>query len=154
MERGNPQIIYRFPSPDMTEKYATFAPNRDALINETVTDDYIVLTKKPDYKNDPSWLDDASRPEFIKTNKLRFLRPYQVRAIESIQRAVKEGRDRFLFEMATGTCKTLVSAAIIKLFRRIGNARRILFLVDRLELERQAQTNFEDYLKGDYISTY
>jgi len=152
LERGNPQVIYRFPSPELAMGYSSFTPNREALINETVADDYIVLTKKPDYKNDPSWLDEASRPEFVKINKLRFLRRYQVRAIEAIQKAVKEEKDRFLFEMATGTGKTLVSAAVIKLFKRTGNARRILFLVDRLELERQAQTNFEDYLKGDYVS--
>jgi len=152
LERGNPQVIYRFPSPELTEGYASFTPNREALTNETVADDYIVLSKKPDYKNDPSWLDEESRLEFIKINKLRFLRPYQVQAIGAIQRAVNEGRDRFLFEMATGTGKTLVSAAVIKLFKRTGNARRILFLVDRLELEKQAQKNFEDYLKGDCIS--
>jgi len=152
LERGNPQVIYRFPSPDLAAGLSLFTPNREALANETVADDYIVLTKKPDYKTDPTWLNETSRPDFIKTYKLRFLRPYQVKAISAIQKAVKEGKDRFLFEMATGTGKTLVSAAIIKLFRRTGNARRTLFLVDRLELEKQAQKNFEDYLKGDYIS--
>jgi len=152
LDCGNPQIIYRFPSPELASDLLSFTPNREALANETVADDYIVLTKKPDYKNDPSWLDEKSRPEFIKTHKLRFLRPYQVRAITAIQKAVKDGRDRFLFEMATGTGKTLIAAAIIKLFKRTGNARRILFLVDRLELERQAYDNFKDYLKGDCIT--
>jgi type I restriction enzyme R subunit len=152
LERGNPQVIYRFPSPDLAAGLSSFTPNREALANETVADDYIVLTKKPDYKTDPSWLDEKSRPDFIKTYKLRFLRPYQVKAITAIQKAVKEGKDRFLFEMATGTGKTLVAAAIIKLFKRTGNAQRILFLVDRLELEQQASDNFKDYLKGDYIS--
>ena len=51
---------------------------------------------------------------------------------------MKEGKDRFLFEMATGTGKTLIAGAVIKLFLRSGNARRVLFLVDRLELEDQA----------------
>jgi type I restriction enzyme R subunit len=66
------------------------------------------------------------------------LRPYQLKAIHALQRAVKDGKDRFLFEMATGTGKTLTAAAVIKLFLRSGNARRVLFLVDRLELEDQA----------------
>lgn len=48
-------------------------------------------------------------------------------------------KDRFLFEMATGTGKTLTAAAVIKLFLRSGNASRVLFLVDRLELEEQAR---------------
>ena len=41
--------------------------------------------------------------------------------------------------MATGTGKTLTAAAVIKLFLRSGNASRVLFLVDRLELEDQAK---------------
>jgi len=63
---------------------------------------------------------------------------------------VKEGNDRFLFEMATGTGKTLTSAAVIKLFLRSGNARRVLFLVDRLELEDQAKKAFTFLLANDY----
>jgi type I restriction enzyme R subunit len=52
--------------------------------------------------------------------------------------------------MATGTGKTLTSAAVIKLFLRTGNASRVLFLVDRLELEDQAAKAFIQYLKNDH----
>jgi type I restriction enzyme R subunit len=55
--------------------------------------------------------------------------------------------------MATGTGKTLLSAAIAKLYLRTGNATRVLFLVDRLELETQAQKNFRLYLANDGIET-
>ena len=96
------------------------------------------------------WKNEAERPDYIQVNKLRFLRPYQLRAIHALQRAVKEDKDRFLFEMATGTGKTLTAAAIIKLFLRSGNARRILFLVDRLELEDQAKKAFTALLAADY----
>ena len=68
----------------------------------------------------------------------------------ALQQAVKDGKDRFLFEMATGTGKTLTSAAVIKLFLRTGNARRVLFLVDRLELEDQAAKAFGKVLANDY----
>jgi type I restriction enzyme, R subunit len=81
---------------------------------------------------------------------LRFLRPYQVKAVSALQRAVKESKDRFLFEMATGTGKTLVAAAVIKLFLRTGNARRVLFLVDRLELEDQGKKALTKVLANDY----
>jgi type I restriction enzyme R subunit len=57
---------------------------------------------------------------------------------------------RFLFEMATGTGKTLTAAAVIKLFMRTGNAQRVLFLVDRLELETQAWKAFVRLLKNDF----
>lgn len=63
-----------------------------------------------------------------------------------------KGNQRFLFEMATGTGKTLISAAVIKLFLKSGNARRVLFLVDRLELEDQAQKAFVHYLGKDFRS--
>ena len=54
--------------------------------------------------------------------------------------------------MATGTGKTLTAAAIIKLFLRTGNACRVLFLVDRLELEDQALKAFKKVLANDYKS--
>jgi type I restriction enzyme R subunit len=52
--------------------------------------------------------------------------------------------------MATGTGKTLTAAAVIKLFLRTGNASRILFLVDRLELEDQGKKAFVKVLDSDY----
>jgi len=54
------------------------------------------------------------------------------------------------FEKTTGTGKTLTAAAVIKLFLRSGNARRVLFLVDRLELEDQAEKAFTALLSNDY----
>ena len=65
---------------------------------------------------------------------------------------MRDGNDRFLFEMATGTGKTLTAAAIIKLFLRSGNASRVLFLVDRLELEEQARKQFTALLSADYTT--
>ena len=96
---------------------------------------------------------EADRPAFIQKNRLRFMRPYQQRAAQAIQAAVKEGNTRFLFEMATGTGKTLTAAAVVKLFLRTGNARRVLFLVDRPELEDQANKAFTFLLKNDYKSS-
>ena len=52
--------------------------------------------------------------------------------------------------MATGTRKTLTAAAVIKLFLRSGNTRRVLFLVDRLELEEQAKKQFAALLSADF----
>lgn len=63
--------------------------------------DYIVLTQRPNYKSEAAWINEAERPGIIEANRLRFLREYQHKAVQSIQEAVKEGKDRFLFEMAT-----------------------------------------------------
>ena len=78
------------------------------------------------------------------------MRDYQLKAVHALQRSVQEGNDRFLFEMATGTGKTLTAAAIVKLFLRTGNASRVLFLVDRLELEEQARKVFTGLLSADF----
>ena len=151
LERGNPHIITAFPSPDSVEGYKQVAPNPQRLIDERVGTDYIVLAQRPNYAAEAGWRNEAERLGYIQTHDLRFLRDYQVRAIHRLQRAVRDGRDRFLFEMATGTGKTLVAAAVIKLFLRTGNARRVLFLVDRLELEDQAASkSFVPYLARDF----
>ncbi|MEI7188549.1 DEAD/DEAH box helicase family protein [Dickeya dianthicola] len=152
LQQGNPHIITTFPTPDSLNSYRKFEPDQRRLITETVGRDYIVQTQLPGYEKEAAWLNADERPVFITKNKLRFLRNYQKKALNAIQDAVAEGSTRFLFEMATGTGKTLTSAAVIKLFLRTGNARRVLFLVDRLELEVQADKAFKAYLKNDYAT--
>ena len=151
LERGNPTIITGFPKIDSLKHIESFKPEPDKLVQEEVSEDYVVLSQKSDYNQDPRWKgSEEEKQGYIQEQDLKFLRPYQLQAIESLQESVKNGNDRFLFEMATGTGKTLVSAGIIKLFLRTGNAKRVLFLVDRLELEDQAKKNFIKYLKNDY----
>lgn len=151
LERGNPYLITNFPSPDSVMGYKQqVKPDPNRIVDEVVADDYIVLTLFPNYQSDPAWNNQDERPGFIQRNKLRFLRPYQLKAVHALQNAVKQGKDRFLFEMATGTGKTLTAAAVIKLFLRSGNVRRTLFLVDRLELEDQAKKAFAGLLSADF----
>ena len=152
LERGNPYIITAFPEPESVVGYSKVQPNPKRLVEEKVRDDYVVLTQRPNYASEAAWKNEAERPNFIRTNNLRFLRTYQLRAIQALQRSVKDGNDRFLFEMATGTGKTLTAAAVIKLFMRSGNTSRVLFLVDRLELEEQARKVFSALLSADYTT--
>lgn len=150
LERGNPYIITAFPGPASVQGYQRIEPDPKRLIEEKVEDDYIALTQRPGYASEAGWNIESGRARFVEVNSLRFLRPYQTQAIRAIQTAVRDGKDRFLLEMATGTGKTLTSAAIIKLFLRSGNAQRVLFLVDRLELEDQALKAFRKVLANDY----
>ncbi|MFC3631880.1 DEAD/DEAH box helicase family protein [Paracoccus angustae] len=152
LEQGNPTVITRFPSPTGIGHHYGFTPDAERLAGEQVGADYIALTQMPSFAQEAGWKVEAERTSFIDRNKLRFLRPYQQRAIERVQEDARKGSTRFLFEMATGTGKTLTAAAIIKLFLKTGNARRVLFLVDRLELEVQADKAFKAYLKNDFTS--
>ncbi|MEM6910319.1 MAG: DEAD/DEAH box helicase family protein [Verrucomicrobiota bacterium] len=150
LERGNPYVITAFPTPTSVISYSKTKPDTKRLIEEEVGDDYIALTQRPTYASEAGWINEAERSRYKEANKLRFLRSYQKSAIHKLQAAVKEGNDRFLFEIATGTGKTLTSAAVIKLFLRSGNAQHVLFLVDRLELEDQAKKAFTLLLSNDY----
>lgn len=152
LEQGNPMIIGKFPSPSEIGNHYAFEPDADRLAAESIGLDYIALTQMPGYLSEAGWKVEAERGSFIDKNKLRFLRRYQQRAIERVQEDAKKGATRFLFEMATGTGKTLTSAALIKLFLKTRNAKRVLFLVDRLELETQADKAFKAYLKNDFTS--
>lgn len=153
LESGNPKPIYKFPSPNEIGAIKNWKPDRETLANETVDDDYIVTVQMPDYNERPGWNGSVENSkDFIWDNGLRFLRYYQKTAIHKLQKAASHGKNRFLFEMATGTGKTLTSAAVIRLFLRTENARRVLFLVDRLELEDQAEKAFTNYLKPDYTT--
>jgi len=149
IETGNPEKIQVFPTLESIKQYYQFNPDPGKLVSEQVNDDYVVLTQLPNYKQIPEFQNEHKKKDLIFNLKLRFLRYYQVEAIKAVQQWISEGKKRFLLEMATGTGKTLTAAALIKLFYRTGNARRILFLVDRLELEEQARKDFTNYLKND-----
>ena len=150
LKRGNPYIITSFPTPESVLGYRRVEPDPQRLVSEQIDDDYIVLTQRPGYASDAAFRNEEERPGYVRANNLRFLRPYQMRAVRALQRAAEKGNDRFLFEMATGTGKTLTAAAVIKLFLRSGNAQRVLFLVDRLELEEQARKVFASLLSADF----
>lgn len=150
LARGNPYIITSFPSPGSAMSYRQATPDPQRLVTEQVEKDFIVLTQRPQYKSEAAWQNEAERESYTRANKLSFLRDYQLKAVHKLQADVKDGKDRFLFEMATGTGKTLTAAAVVKLFLRTRNAQRVLFLVDRIELEDQAKKAFAGLLANDF----
>jgi len=153
-KEGNPKQIMRFPAQSSLEHFQTYSPNPEALTEESVSSDYIAQSQVPGFQNSPEWISGGEEQDrFRQKNKLIIMRDYQVEAIHAIQQSAKQGNTRYLLEMATGTGKTLTCAAIIKLFLRTGNAKRVLFLVDRIELEEQAAKAFNDYLGKDFTST-
>lgn len=148
--KGNPQIIVSFPSCESVKGSKALNADPSRLYSEEITQDYIAVVREPRYAESPEYQNPDTRSQYLKDRGLRMLRKYQVNALKALQESVKAGNQRFLFEMATGTGKTLTSAAVIRLFLRSGNANRVLFLVDRIELENQAKKNFINYLKPDY----
>ena len=76
-------------------------------------------------------------------------RDYQLECIDMLSAEVARGRRKLLVEMATGTGKTRTAAAFIKRLFEAGVVTRVLFLVDRIALARQAEDAFTDHLR-DY----
>ena len=149
IQQGSPTVVDVLPSQEQLElRKQNFNPPRDEV--EEIGDDYIAQTQFPKFQNRPEYLDGKTRDEFLQRNKLRLLRDYQLREIKAVQCGIAAGKDRFLLEMATGTGKTLTSSAIIKMFLRLFNVKRVLFLVDRIGLEMQAQKEFNEVLKNDF----
>lgn len=148
--KGNPQIILSFPSYENIRESKALNADPVRLVREEIKPDYIAVVREPHYADAPEYQNPETRSQYLKDHGLRMMRKYQVNAIKALQNSVAVGNQRFLFEMATGTGKTLTSAAVIRLFLRSGNANRVLFLVDRIELENQAKKNFINYLKPDY----
>lgn len=79
-------------------------------------------------------------------------RPYQIKCMEAADQTLISGIRRMLFEMATGTGKTMLIALLIKRWFQAGVISRVLFVADRIELARQAYDDFIDYLR-DYPVT-
>ena len=152
LERGSPEVITEFPSQDSLLHRQVFKPDNRRLADAPVDADYLALSQNPRFKQDPRYINENTRQAYLNQEGLRILRDYQLKAVHALQKAAGAGSDRYLFEMATGTGKTLVAAAVIKLFLQTGNTRRVLFLVDRLELEDQAFKNFVRLLENDYVS--
>lgn len=74
-------------------------------------------------------------------------RPYQIECLQKADDSLIAGRRRMLFEMATGTGKTLTIAMLMKRWLQTAIISRVLFLVDRIELAKQAKETFDEYLR-------
>jgi len=75
--------------------------------------------------------------------------PAQMRAVENLEASFRDGRPRALVQMATGSGKTFTAISAIYRLVKEGGARRVLFLVDRGNLGRQALKEFQAYTAPD-----
>jgi type I restriction enzyme R subunit len=73
----------------------------------------------------------------------------QVEAITNLEHSLAQDRPRALVQMATGSGKTFVAVSSVYRLIKFGKVRRVLFLVDRANLGRQALKEFQQYVAPD-----
>lgn len=83
---------------------------------------------------------------YMRQGETRSLRPYQKGAMQALDHSVELGKRRFLIELPTGCGKTDLVVLYIKRLIEAGHAERILFLVDREQLAKQAIETIQDLL--------
>jgi len=92
-------------------------------------------------------------PEYyIRQGETRRLRPYQQETMRAMDQAFELGKRRFLIELPTGTGKTDLTVLYIKRLIDANWAERVLFLVDREQLAKQALETIQDLLGGQHSS--
>lgn len=114
--------LEKFPSPQELWKRYKDWKGISEKVEQVVTEDYYVGTKKPRY--------------------------YQEIAINRTVEAISKGQQRILLVMATGTGKTYVASQIINKLWKAREKKRILFLADRNILIDQARNNDFKHFKG------
>jgi type I restriction enzyme R subunit len=152
IKEGSPTKVERF----LTQKELIDLNNKEKLDkielwNVDFDKSILAKEKMPYYFESDQYKNENTKFKFLKNNKLIELRDYQEDAIRAVINSASKGNNRFLLEMATGTGKTLTCAAIISIFLQSRNANRVLFLVDRIELENQANNAFRDVFDNGNI---
>jgi len=71
--------------------------------------------------------------------------PVQEKAVTNLEVSLRENRPRALIQMATGSGKTFTSISAVYRLIKFARAERVLFLVDRNNLGKQAHKEFQGY---------
>lgn len=124
-------------------------------------------------KDDPTVLEWADLNEFTDTflrtchlakmithyivitasNILKVLRPYQVYATEALVERVKHSTNNAYIWHTTGSGKTLTSFKASQIITRLPQVHKVLFVVDRKDLDYQTAKEFNEFAKGSVDST-
>lgn len=88
-------------------------------------------------------------PALLKRN----LRGCQVSAVTGLEKSLALNKPRALVHMATGAGKTFTAITSVYRLLKFGGAKRILFLVDTRNLDKQAHQEFMAYTPGTSASS-
>lgn len=85
---------------------------------------------------------------------LMAMRPYQVYAVEAlIQQATETGNNGYIWH-TTGSGKTLTSFKASQILSQQDDIKKVIFLVDRKDLDSQTEEEFNKFAKGAVDKTF
>ncbi|NQY66707.1 MAG: type I restriction endonuclease subunit R, partial [Flavobacteriales bacterium] len=82
------------------------------------------------------------------SKELMVLRPYQFYAVEAIVKRVKSSEENGYIWHTTGSGKTLTSFKASQIVMDIPEVHKVVFVVDRKDLDYQTMTEFNSFKKG------
>ena len=124
-----------------------FADRRDPNFRSR----YVFIFHRPELLQ--SWLKEEKtlRARLKNVQKLDYdkLWKCQTEAITNLENSLSQNKPRALIQMATGSGKTFTAVTAIYRLIKFAKAKKILFLVDRSNLGRQALREFQQYETPD-----
>ena len=84
---------------------------------------------------------------------IKVLRPYQFYATEALVEQVKNSNDNAYIWHTTGSGKTLTSFKASQIIQKLPKVFKVLFVVDRKDLDYQTAREFNGFSKGSVDST-
>jgi type I restriction enzyme R subunit len=135
--------VFAFHKPETLRAWLDAAPVGAA---SAATDPRVAAEAAPTYLPGTFLTRVRQMPELITEWADFKLWPAQVIAIRNLESSLAANKPRALIQMATGSGKTFTAISFIYRLIKFGGARRVLFLVDRGNLGRQAKKEFDQYV--------
>lgn len=139
----------RDPSP---RSRRVFAFHRPEALQEWLTDD-----SRGTAEGSAGQDEESSRRALTLRSRLQNLPPLitgkmwsaQIEAVTNLESSLAQDKPRALIQMATGSGKTFTAINAIYRLIKFGKAKRVLFLVDRANLAKQALKEFQAFETPD-----
>lgn len=148
------------------------------IISNGVNTKFYANNKKQDFKQTFYWTDILNKrysdlhefsAEFLKPchiskmiaqymvmteeQIIKVLRPYQFYATEALVDRVKNSNDNAYIWHTTGSGKTLTSFKAAQIIQRMPKVHKVVFVVDRKDLDYQTAREFNGFAKGSVDAT-
>lgn len=121
--------------------YWTDINNKKITRLEDFTNTFLEKNKLAEYVSDFIVLNQGGRIPMV-------MRPYQYYASKEIEKCVKNNNGNGYIWHTTGSGKTLTSFKTSQLLSRMPDVKKVLFVVDRKDLDNQTTEEYNNFSKG------